>query len=122
MGQTRRGTETPLTDDEYESARASTPNAHFTSPMVISAIWDGLRHMGVGEGAQVLDPAMGVGHFLGLQPKDMEGQRTGVELDSITARIAKQLYPDSTIFQKGFEETPLPDNYFDVVVGNVPFG
>src|ERR1035437_5334582 len=111
-----------LTDDEYESARASTPNAHFTSPMVISAIWAGLQRMGLGKGAQVLEPAMGVGHFFGMQPESMQGHRTGVELDAITARIAKKLYPDSTIFQKGFEETPLPDNYFDAVVGNVPFG
>jgi hypothetical protein len=111
-----------LTDDEYESARASTPNAHFTSPMVISAIWDGLHHMGVGKGTQVLEPAMGVGHFFGLQPETLQGHRTGIELDSITARVAKKLYPDSTIFHKGFEETPLPDNYFDAVVGNVPFG
>ena len=66
---------------------------------------------------------MGVGHFFGLMPESMQGgHRTGVELDSITARIAKKLYPDSTIFAKGFEETPLPDNYFDAVVGNVPFG
>jgi N12 class adenine-specific DNA methylase len=111
-----------LTDEEYESARASTPNAHFTSPMVIRAIWDGMERIGVGQGAKILEPAMGVGHFLGLQPESMKGHRTGVELDSITARIAQKLYPDSTIFQKGFEETPLPDNYFDAVVGNVPFG
>ncbi len=111
-----------LTDDEYESARASTPNAHFTSPMVIKAIWEGLQHMGLGKEPQILEPAVGVGHFLGLQPESLKGRRTGVELDSITARIAKKLYPDSMIFQKGFEETPLPDNYFDAVVGNVPFG
>jgi N12 class adenine-specific DNA methylase len=112
-----------LTSDEYESARASTPNAHFTSPEVIAAMWSGLHHLGVGKGAQVLEPAMGVGNFLGLMPESMKGgHRTGVELDSITARIAKKLYPDSTIFAKGFEETPLPDNYFDAVVGNVPFG
>jgi N12 class adenine-specific DNA methylase len=111
-----------LTDGEYESARASTPNAHFTSPIVVSAIWDGLQRVGVGKGAEILEPAMGVGNFLGLQPESMQGHRTGVELDSITARIAKKLYPDSTIFHKGFEETPLPDNYFDAVVGNVPFG
>ena len=112
-----------LTDTEWESARASTPNAHFTSPMVIDAMWSGLHRMGVGKGAQVLEPAMGVGHFLGLQPQSMDGgHRTGVELDSITARIAQKLYPDSSIFAKGFEDTPLPDNYFDVVVGNVPFG
>ena len=112
-----------LTDNEYESARASTPNAHYTSAQVIEAIWSGLHHMGLGKGVQVLEPAMGVGHFFGLMPESMQGgHKTGVELDSITARIASKLYPDSTIFAKGFEETPLPDNYFDAVVGNVPFG
>jgi N12 class adenine-specific DNA methylase len=112
-----------LTDEEYESARASTPNAHFTSPMVVKALWQALEHIGVGKGAQILEPAMGVGHFFGLMPQAMEGgHRTGVELDSITARIAKKLYPDATIFAKGFEETPLPVNFFDAVVGNVPFG
>jgi N12 class adenine-specific DNA methylase len=120
---TARAVKELLTGDEYESARASTPNAHFTSPVVIGAIWNGLHHLGVGKGAQVLEPAMGVGHFFGLMPESMQGgHRTGVELDSITARIAKKLYPDATIFAKGFEETPLPDNYFDAVVGNVPFG
>ena len=114
---------TLLTDDEYEAARASTPNAHYTSPMVIRSIWDGLERMGVATGAQVLEPAMGAGHFFGMQPESMQGgQRTGVELDPVTARIAGKLYPDSTIFAKGFEATPLPDNYFDAVVGNVPFG
>jgi hypothetical protein len=112
-----------LTDEEYQSARASTPNAHFTSPEVIEAIWSGLHRLGLGKSAQILEPAMGVGHFFGLMPESMQGgHRTGVELDSITARIAKTLYPDATIFAKGFEETPLPDNYFDAVVGNVPFG
>jgi hypothetical protein len=112
-----------LTAPEYESARASTPNAHFTSPEVIETIWSALRRLGLGEGAQILEPAMGVGHFFGLMPESMKGgHRTGVELDSITARIAMQLYPDSTVFAKGLEETPLPDNYFDAVVGNVPFG
>jgi hypothetical protein len=112
-----------LTGPEFESARASTPNAHFTSPQVIEAIWNALDRLGLGTGARILEPAMGVGHFFGLMPESMQGgRRTGVELDSITARIAKELYPDSTIFTKGFEETPLPDNYFDAVVGNVPFG
>ena len=112
-----------LTDDEFDSARASTPNAHYTSPQVIEAIWDGLQRAGVKDGAQILEPAMGVGHFFGMMPESMHGgHRTGIELDSITARIAKKLYPDSTIFEKGFEETPLPDHYFDAVVGNVPFG
>jgi N12 class adenine-specific DNA methylase len=112
-----------LTQEEYQSARASTPNAHYTSPQVIEAIWSSLRRLGLDKGAQVLEPAMGIGHFFGLMPETMQGcQRTGVELDSITARIAQKLYPDATIFAKGFEETPLPDNYFDAVVGNVPFG
>jgi N12 class adenine-specific DNA methylase len=91
--------------------------------MVISAIWEGLKRMGVGKGADILEPAMGVGHFFGLLPESMQGgHKTGIELDSITARIARKLYPDSAIFARGFEETPLPGNYFDVVVGNVPFG
>ena len=112
-----------LTDEEYRSAKATTPNAHFTSPLVVKAIWDGLAKFGVNQGAEVLEPAMGIGHFFGLMPESMQGgHRTGVELDSVTARIAKKLYPDSTIFAKGFEETQLPDNYFDAVVGNVPFG
>jgi hypothetical protein len=112
-----------LTGPEFDSARASTPNAHYTSPQVIEAIWSGLRRMGLGKGALILEPAMGVGHFFGLMPESMQGgRRTGVELDSITSRIAKQLYPDATIFAKGFEGTPLPDNYFDATLGNVPFG
>lgn len=112
-----------LTEEEYESARATTPNAHFTSPLVIKAIWDGLEKLGVGQGVEVLEPAMGIGHFFGLMPEALQGgQRTGVELDGLTARIAQKLYPDATIFAQGFEETPLPDNYFDAVVGNVPFG
>jgi N12 class adenine-specific DNA methylase len=112
-----------LTETEFQSARASTPNAHFTSPLVIEAIWSGFQHLGLGKGAQILEPAMGVGHFFGLMPESVKAtHKTGVELDSITARIAKKLYPDATIFARGFEETPLPDNYFDVAVGNVPFG
>src|SRR6266851_1988746 len=112
-----------FTSEEYESARATTPNAHFTSPLVIQAIWDGLEKLGIRKGAEVLEPAMGIGHFFGCMPEEMQGgHRTGVELDSITARIAKKLYPDTTIFAQGFEETQLPDNYFDAVVGNVPFG
>jgi len=113
-----------LSPEEYESARASTPNAHYTSPQVIEAIWDGMQRLGLKQGAQILEPSMGVGHFFGLMPAGVlpGSHRTGVELDSVTARIAKKLYPDATIFAKGFEETPLPDNFFDAVVGNVPFG
>jgi hypothetical protein len=113
-----------LTADEYASARASTPNAHFTSPQVISAMWDALQRLGLTAGAQVLEPSMGVGHFFGLMPEALTpgSRRTGIGLDCLTARIAQQLYPDTTIFAKGFEETPLPDNFFDAVVGNIPFG
>src|SRR5208282_59364 len=113
-----------LTDDEYDSARGSTPNAHYTSPAVVQAMWRALQRLGLEPGAQVLEPSMGAGHFFGLMPEALlpGAQRTGVELDSLTARIAKQLYPDATIFAKGFEETALPDNFFDAVIGNIPFG
>ena len=113
-----------LTTDEYASARASTPNAHFTSPLAISGVWEALERLGVEAGAQVLEPSMGVGHFFGLMPEALApgARRTGVELDSVTARIARRLYPDATIFAKGFEATRLPDNFFDAVVGNIPFG
>jgi N-6 DNA Methylase len=113
-----------LTDDEYSSARASTPNAHFTSPMVIQAMWQAMQQFGLRPGGRILEPSMGVGHFLGLMPDELSTgtRRTGVELDGITARIAQRLYPDSTIFAKGFEDTPLPDNFFDAVIGNIPFG
>lgn len=112
-----------LTEEEYRSAKATTPNAHFTSPVVIEAMWAMLRRLGIRDGDRVLEPSMGIGHFFGLMPEALQGcQRTGVELDSITARIAKALYPDTKIFVQGFEETKLPDNYFDVAVGNVPFG
>jgi len=113
-----------LTPEEYDSARGSTPNAHFTSPAVIQAMWEAMQRFGLGESAQILEPSMGVGHFFGLMPESLLPgcRRTGVELDSITARIAKQLYPDAAIFAKGFEETGLPDNFFDAVIGNIPFG
>ena len=124
LAETARELRQLLTADEYASARASTPNAHFTSPQLISAMWDALQRLGLTAGAQVLEPSMGVGHFFGLMPEALTpgSRRTGVELDCLTARIAQQLYPDTTIFAKGFEETPLPDNFFDAVVGNIPFG
>jgi N12 class adenine-specific DNA methylase len=113
-----------LTPEEYDSARASTPNAHFTSPMVIGAMWAAMERLGLGANAQILEPSMGVGHFFGLMPEALLPgcRRTGVELDTITARIARQLYPDATVFAKSFEETTLPDNFFDGVIGNIPFG
>ena len=113
-----------LNDEEYESARASTPNAHFTSPVVVRTMWQALQRFGLEAGAQVLEPSMGAGHFFGLMPEALlpDTRRTGVELDNVTARIAGQLYPDATIFAKGFEETTLPENFFDAVIGNIPFG
>jgi N12 class adenine-specific DNA methylase len=113
-----------LSDVEYTAARASTPNAHFTSPMVIKAMWDAMERLGLPLGATILEPSMGVGHFFGLMPPSLEQdtRRTGVELDLLTARIAQRLYPDATIFAKAFEETRLPDNYFDAAIGNIPFG
>ena len=112
-----------LTEQEYASARATTPNAHFTSPLVIRAIWNGLGKLGVTGRLDVLEPAVGVGHFFGLMPDALRGgHRTGIELDGLTARIARTLYPDAAIFPQGFETTNFPDNFFDLVVGNVPFG
>jgi hypothetical protein len=83
-----------------------------------------MERFGLGASAQILEPSMGVGHFFGLMPEYLLPgcRRTGVELDGITARISRQLYPDATIFAKGFEEVSLPDNFFDAVIGNIPFG
>jgi hypothetical protein len=113
-----------LTPEEYASARASTPNAHYTSPEVIAAIWEALERFGLRPGSHILEPSMGVGHFFGFMPESMYGgtRRTGVELDSVSARIAANLYPDSSIHSKGFEEIALPKNFFDAAVGNIPFG
>lgn len=111
-----------LDADEYASARASTLNAHYTSPIVIKAIYSCLANMGFRTG-NVLEPAMGVGNFFGLVPDSMKNSKLyGVELDSITGRIAKQLYQQANIAVQGFEETNLPDSFFDLAIGNVPFG
>ena len=113
-----------LNTEEYASARASTPNAHYTSPEVIQAIWQAMERFGLRPGAQILEPSMGVGHFFGMMPETLYPgtKRTGVELDSTTARIAATLYPDSSVHAKGFEDTPLPKNFFDAAIGNIPFG
>ncbi len=113
-----------LSAEEYASARASTPNAHYTSPEVVQAIWQAVERFGLRPGAEILEPSMGVGHFFGLMPESLHSgtRRTGVELDSVTARIAGKLYPDSTVHHKGFEDTPLPKNFFDLAIGNIPFG
>ena len=110
-----------LTPEEYEAARGSTLNAHYTSPAVIRAIYEAVGGMGF-EGGRILEPSMGVGNFFGLLPESMANSRLyGVELDSITGRIAKQLYPKADITVAGFETTNRP-GFFDLAVGNVPFG
>ena len=110
-----------LTDEEYAAARGSTLNAHYTSPVVIRAMYEALDSMGFRDG-NVLEPACGVGNFFGCLPESMSQSRLyGVELDSITGRMARQLYPDARIEITGFEKTNRKD-FFDVAVGNVPFG
>jgi N12 class adenine-specific DNA methylase len=111
-----------LTPEEFESARATTPNAHYTSPMVISAMWRAMDRLGIPRDASILEPSMGVGHFFGLIPAERTGRRTGIEIDSLTARIAKQLYPDSDVRHSPFEKTSIPNNFYDLAIGNVPFG
>ena len=111
-----------LTDKEYAAAQGSTLNAHYTTPTVISAIYKALDNMGFKKG-KILEPSMGVGNFFGCIPEKMkDSELYGVELDSITGRIAKQLYPNADIQIKGYEKTNFPDNFFDVAIGNVPFG
>ncbi len=110
-----------LSPEEYAAARASTLNAHYTSPTVIRAIYDAVENMGFRTG-NILEPSMGVGNFFGMLPESMESSRLyGVELDSITGRIAKQLYPKADITVAGFETTDRRD-FFDLAIGNVPFG
>lgn len=110
-----------LTEEEYAAARASTLNAHYTSPTVIRAIYEALDSMGFEKG-NILEPSMGVGNFFGMLPDSMLGSRLyGVELDSITGRIAQKLYPQAEIKVAGFETTDRRD-FYDLAVGNVPFG
>lgn len=111
-----------LTAEEYKEARASTLNAFYTSPTVIKAMYEALGNMGLSKG-NVLEPSCGVGNFMGLVPDSMEKIRMyGVELDSISGRIAQQLYQKNKIAVQGFETMQFPDSFFDCVVGNVPFG
>ena len=110
-----------LSEEEYTAARASTLNAHYTSPVVIRAIYDAAERMGFRSG-NILEPSMGVGNFFGLLPDSMADSRLyGVELDSITGRIAQKLYPEASIKVAGFETTDRRD-FYDLAVGNVPFG
>lgn len=111
-----------LTDEEYKSARASTLTAFYTPPVVINAIYDTLKSMGV-EQANILEPSCGTGNFLGMLPQEMQSSKLyGVELDSISGKIAKQLYQKANIKIQGYEKADLPDSFFDIAIGNVPFG
>lgn len=111
-----------LTPEEYKFAMGSTLNAHYTSPVVIKAMYEAVGNMGFKAG-KILEPSCGVGNFFGLLPESMsESKLFGVELDSITGRIAQQLYPKANIAVQGFERTRFPKNFFDLAIGNVPFG
>ena len=111
-----------LTDDEYAAARESTLTAFFTPPVVIRGIYAALGQMGFTQG-NILEPSCGIGNFLGMLPESMSGSKLyGVELDDLSGRIARQLYQKSSIAVQGYEKTAFPDNFFDVAIGNVPFG
>jgi N12 class adenine-specific DNA methylase/transcriptional regulator with XRE-family HTH domain len=111
-----------LTEDEYESARSSTLNAHYTQPVIIESMYQVLSNMGFEKG-NILEPALGIGNFLGMLPNEMSKSRFyGAEIDNISGRIAKQLYPKADIQIKGFEKTDYPNDFFDIAIGNVPFG
>ena len=113
---------TVLTPEEYAAARASTLNAHYTQPIVIESMYQTLENLGFTKG-NILEPSMGVGNFFGMLPENLNQSKLyGVELDSISGRIAKLLYPDANIQIKGFEKTDYPNDFFDVAIGNVPFG
>lgn len=111
-----------LTKEEYAAARESTLNAHYTQPAIIRSMYQALQNLGFEKG-NILEPSMGVGNFFGMLPETMQGSRLyGVELDSVSGRIAKLLYPDANIQVTGFEKTDYPSDFFDVAIGNVPFG
>ena len=111
-----------LSPEEYRAAMESTLTAFYTPPVVIKAMYDALDRLGFSQG-NILEPSCGTGNFFGLLPESMQNSKLhGVEIDSLTGRIAKQLYPKANIAIEGFEKTNLPDNHFDVVLGNVPFG
>ena len=111
-----------LTPEEYASARESTLTAFYTPPTVINAVYKVMKQLGFREG-NILEPSCGIGHFIGMLPEEMkESKIYGVELDTVSAGIAQQLYQKSSIAAQGFEKTNLPDSFFDAVVGNVPFG
>jgi N12 class adenine-specific DNA methylase len=112
-----------VTPEEYDKIRGSVLNAHYTSQEVIEGIYEAVSRLGF-KGGYMLEPSMGIGHFLGLMPENLVGKTkiTGVELDTITGQIAKALYPDADIRIQGFEEATLPENFYDLSISNVPFG
>ena len=111
-----------LSEEEYAAARASTLTAFYTSPVIIEAVYNAPSQMGLQTG-NILEPACGVGNFIGMLPDSMAGSKAyGVEIDSVSGRIAQQLYQNSRIAVQGFEKVQMPDSFFDVAVGNVPFG
>ena len=111
-----------LTGEEYDFARSTTLNAHYTSPVVIGAMYSAAERFGF-RGGRILEPACGIGHFIGLMPETMLRRSTisGIEIDPLTARIAKALHPDSDIRAQPFEQSKLADGFYDAVVSNVPF-
>ncbi len=112
-----------LTKEEYEFARSTTLNAHYTSPVIIGAMYRVLERFGF-QGGRILEPASGIGHFIGLMPEGLlrRSTVTGIEIDPLTARIAKALYPDSDIRGQPFEQSKLADGFYDLAISNVPFG
>lgn len=112
-----------LTDAEFRSARATTLNAHYTSPTIIQAMYAALERLGF-SGGRVLEPACGLGHFLGLMPEGMRERSafTGIEIDGLTVRLAKALYPEADFRHQPFEEAKLRPDSFDLAISNVPFG
>jgi N12 class adenine-specific DNA methylase/SAM-dependent methyltransferase len=112
-----------LSDEEHRSARATTLNAHYTAPTVIGAMYQAAGRFGF-KGGRVLEPACGIGHFIGLMPEEMlrRSTVTGIEIDPLTARIAKALYPDTDIRAQPFEQTKIADGFYDLAISNVPFG
>jgi N12 class adenine-specific DNA methylase len=113
-----------LDTEDYDKAKGSVLNAHYTSKTVIDGIYKALTRFGVKGNNRILEPAMGTGNFFGYMPKDLQenARLYGVELDNITGKLAQKLYPKANVQIKGFEQTTFPNNHFDVVVGNVPFG
>lgn len=112
-----------LTQSEYDSALNSVNNSHYTNPIVVRSIWAGLQKMGF-KGGSILEPSLGVGTFLGLAPQEIVANSKffGIEKDELPGRLAQQIYPNAKIIIQGYEETTLPDNWFDLAISNVPFG